>query len=185
MHLFEWRQAQYLLKQYSMAISGVPFADRVTVFQGGRGMLIDRIPCKSIFPFAAVMLLVLITNGSAAGEAARQIDSKHFLPDPAEYHAISDEEAFELSVAEDEYEPSPIEESPLFEEDFLPQTGSTVTFCNEADCNSVTVVFGGVSHPAYLSCYGNILFYNIPAGPIDGRQLVVAVYRRAIYMSMV
>jgi hypothetical protein len=93
-----------------------------------------------------------------------QKEDRVFSPDPAEYQVISEEEAFELHVSENAYEPSIIEEYSPIDGDVSPQTGSTVTFCNEADCTSVTVVFGGVSHPAYLSCYGGVLFYNIPAG---------------------
>ena len=127
-------------------------------------MFFNKIPFKSSVPCAIIMLLLLITNGVVAGEGAGQKDSKPFSPDPAEYHAISDEEAFELSVAEDEYDPSPGEENLPGEGDFLPETGSSVTYCNEANCDSVIVVFGGVSHPAYLSCDDMVLFSNIPAG---------------------
>lgn len=119
---------------------------------------------KCIPGFIVQAALVLMVTSVLADQLDYQKEDRVFSPDPAEYQVISEEEAFELHVSENAYEPSIIEEYSPIDGDVSPQTGSTVTFCNEADCTSVTVVFGGVSHPAYLSCYGGVLFYNIPAG---------------------
>lgn len=127
-------------------------------------MQINKILNKIIFPVALVVVQLLIPNSILASEQECQKAVQHFSPDSVEYQSISEEEAFELHISEDEYEPSTIEEYYPIDENIMPQTGSTVTFCNEANCTNVTVVFGGVSHPAYLSCYGTILYYNIPAG---------------------
>jgi hypothetical protein len=99
-----------------------------------------------------------------AAERESQKPIQLFAPDSFTYQSISEEEAFELHLSEDEYDPSTIQEYLPIDDNVMPQPGSVVTFCNEADCPSVTVVFGNVSHPAFLSCYGPILFYNIPAG---------------------
>ena len=127
-------------------------------------MQINKIPARIIFLVGLVIVCVLIPSGILANDLECQKAVQSFSPDSFEYHPISEEEAFELHVSEDEYEPSTIGEYTLLEEDVLPQVGSIVLFCNEADCDSVTVNFGDVTHPAYLSCYGNVLFYNIPAG---------------------
>ena len=41
---------------------------------------------------------------------------------------------------------------------------STVTFCLEASCSSMTVIFGGATHPSKLSCTTNLAFTNVAAG---------------------
>ena len=41
---------------------------------------------------------------------------------------------------------------------------STVYFCLEASCSSMTVIFGGVTHTSKLSCDNLLSFGNIPAG---------------------
>ena len=136
----------------------------VVHFYGGIKVLSNKMFSKCIPGFIVQTALVLMVTSVLADQLDYQKEDRIFSPDPAEYQVISEEEAFELHVSEDAYEPSIIEEYSPIDGDVSPQTGSTVTFCNEADCTSVTVVFGGVSHPAYLSCYGGVLFYNIPAG---------------------
>ena len=127
-------------------------------------MLSSKMFSKAIlFCIVETAILIAVSIG-LADQLANQKEISVFSPDSAEYQVISEEEAFELHVSEDEYEPSIIEEYSPLDGYVSLQTGSTVTFCNEADCSSVTVVFGGVSHPAPLSCYGGVLFYNIPAG---------------------
>ena len=127
-------------------------------------MLLNKMFFKCITGFIVQAALVLMVTSVLADQLDYQKEDRAFSPDPAEYQVISEEEAFELHISEDEYEPLIIEEYSPIDGDVSLQTGSTVTFCNEADCTSVTVVFGGVSHPAYLACYGGVLFYNIPAG---------------------
>ena len=127
-------------------------------------MLFNNKLSKIIFLSIVVVFNLHIHNDLLAAERECQKALQSFSPDSFEYQSISEEEAFELHLSEDEYEPSTIQEYLPIDDNVMPQAGSAVTFCNEAHCPSVTVVFGGVSHPAYLSCYGPVLFYNIPAG---------------------
>ena len=119
---------------------------------------------KIIFLVIIVVFYLHGPNDMLAAERESQKPIQTFSPDSFEYQTISEEEAFELHFSEDEYDPSTIQEYHPIDDNVMPQAGSVVTFCNEAVCPRVTVVFGNVSHPAYLSCYGPILFYNIPAG---------------------
>ena len=127
-------------------------------------MLFNKKLPKIISLLILIVYYLHIPNVISADEREYQTAIQTFSPDSFEYQSISEEEAFELHLSEDEYDPLTIQEYLPVDDNVMPQAGSSVTFCNEADCPSVTAVFGGVSHPAYLSCYGPILFYNIPAG---------------------
>jgi hypothetical protein len=45
-----------------------------------------------------------------------------------------------------------------------PSEASTVYFCLEADCSSMTVIFGGVTHTHKLNCDTVLYYANVPAG---------------------
>ena len=111
-------------------------------------MAFNRILSKVLFFVSVLILQFLIPNSVRADELASQTGIKTFSPDPFEYQVISEEEAFELHLSEDEYDPAIIEKEFPSEGDVVPHTGSTFTYCNEADCNNIIVAFGGVPHPA-------------------------------------
>ena len=141
---------------------------------------------SKVIAFCIIQAAILIAVTSVlADQPAYQKEIRVFSPDSAEYQVISEEEAFELHFSEDEYEPSIIEEYSPLDGYVSLQTGSTVTFCNEADCASVTVVFGGVSHPASLLVMVGFFFTIFRLEPTPGLPWDVIGFQLGICMSMV